>query len=584
MTSPFVLASVFAIMLCLIILLLYIVKRQAIKLVVLRSDLQAVRDSTDDIIRQKSTFIAAAAHDLRQPLQALTLFCNALDNQSLTPTSKQLSEKITRSLTSLAQLFETLFKLSNLETGISKINRSDFSLKPLLKQLYDEYDVQMTQKGIEWDCQPKDIIIRSDKLLFATIIRNLISNALRYTSHGKVSVITKQYNELVHIVIRDSGIGIEKHLQNDIFREYHQLPQLPASSVPGFGLGLSIVDRLVHMMGHQIQIKSDHGKGSEFTVIVDLGNSNAVTDSQTTSDVLKYNVDLHVLIIDDDPEILDSLQILLTSWQCKVYCASSAYQALSLFESKILPIDAIISSYHTSGNLEGFTIVQSLKLQFNIDVPVLFITGENNKTFTEVIQHNNYLSLPKPVLPAQLLCFMRSIKRKQTFSVSDDITKLIDNSIAQPIPNKGEIHLTRIIEKIILEFESKVSKLGVSLQNKCGNTTVNSNGELLATIVRRLTKLALKQSPGEIITFRCHSLPIGLKLIVHDHAKEACNTEASLLLKNMSTSLPIFDFETISYHHLGMSIVSELAASLEHKIEIEFDLKYGNQYSVLFID
>ena len=216
--------------------------------------------------RAKTSFLAAASHDLRQPVQALALFAKLLDNRVAEPASRNLVRLIQQSVRSLADLLEAVIHLSKLDAGVVEPNIGPMPLGDLLRRLCEEFTPQAAEKGLDLIVVNTDLEVCSDPLLLERILRNLISNAIRYTERGRVLIGCRRRGATVSVEVWDTGIGIPPDQFGEIFREFHRSHKKTHRAIEGFGIGLAVVDRLTTLLGHRIEVSSTPGKGTVFRI------------------------------------------------------------------------------------------------------------------------------------------------------------------------------------------------------------------------------------------------------------------------------------------------------------------------------
>ena len=349
-----------------------------------QNQLQRQQEQSSQDQKIKTTFIASAAHDLRQPLHALALFSDALLNQPLDAGTQDIAGKIKRSVTALVELFNTLFDVSKLETGSKEAKVRDFPLQQLFQVLDAEYTAQTHAKGLQWHCDTAQYSVRSDPALLETILRNLISNAMRYTQQGSISLNSNRENGLVRISVSDTGVGIPKQQQEEIFQEFHQLGNSSRATTTGLGLGLSIVERLIKLLGHRIEVQSEVGLGTTFTLIVPEGAALEAQAAQPEPPEVNDLTGLQVLVIDDDPQVRDSMQSLLQSWQCQVTLAGTEQQVHELLLNKRIFPHAIVSDYRLAKHVDGLRLLESIlpKIHLKVCQPI----SKNERTAPRLLR------------------------------------------------------------------------------------------------------------------------------------------------------------------------------------------------------
>ena len=253
----------------------------------------------------KSKFLAAASHDLRQPLHALTLFTSVLDEAISNPKVRAVVEQINSSVQALQSLFNALLDISRLEAGVMKVEKTDFPLQSLLNKLVNEYNPQALEKGLHISWPSVSHTVHSDPALLEQILRNYISNAIRYTQNGEVRIDCESADGQLTIKVIDTGVGIPVEEQRAIFEEFHQLSNPERDRSKGLGLGLAIVERSAKLLGHAIEVESTLGKGSTFSIIVALSTASttpitAITHASPPHAALRQLDDMFVVVIDDE--------------------------------------------------------------------------------------------------------------------------------------------------------------------------------------------------------------------------------------------------------------------------------------------
>ena len=305
----------------------------------------------------KSRFLAAASHDLRQPLQRLALLQGLLAKIVEGDKARRLVARLSDTLDAMTGMLNTLLDINQIEAGIVHAEIAEFPLAALLDRLRDEFAFHAQAQGLVLKVVSSSLWVKSDPHLLEQMIRNLLSNALKYTKAGKILLGCKRRHGKLSIEIWDTGIGIPEHELSAIFDEYHQLDNAARQRSLGLGLGLSIVQRLGGLLGHTVSVRSQHGKGSVFAIELALLRqaalphadaaepSSAVTDSRHLTGT--------VLLIEDDPELRELLELLLTSEGHRVLTASDGVAALALMTSGATRPDVILSDFNLPQGLDG---------------------------------------------------------------------------------------------------------------------------------------------------------------------------------------------------------------------------------------
>lgn len=380
----------------------------------------------------KSKFLAAASHDLRQPLHALTLLSGALAERIQYQEVKDIVLKIRGAVSALENLFNALLDISKLDSGVLKPCVETFHLKTIFERLDNDFRPEAEEKGLNFkviDCN--NIIVESDDILLERILRNFISNAIRYTPKGSVVLQCDAKGDNLEISIIDSGIGIPDEMQTAIFDEYIQLDNPERNRNKGLGLGLAIVSRIARLLHHEINITSQEGQGSTFCVMVpyrpdlNLPIPAASAPPEFTNDLKG----LIVLVIDDEVSILEALNVLLTGWGCKVIVAESVEQAREALRKTMVIPNAIISDYRLREGINGVETIKAIEAMVGQEIPAILITGDMEINTGDGIS-DAYRVLHKPVQPARLRAFLKhvrdgidsTVKEEQQTDVKDSVT------------------------------------------------------------------------------------------------------------------------------------------------------------------
>ena len=349
----------------------------------------------------KSRFLAAASHDLRQPLHALNLFVTQLRRETDQAEQARLVERIDASVAAMNELFSSLLDISKLDAGVVTPSVSDFPVDVLLKRIEMTFAAAAREKGLRLRVISNRAFIRSDFILLERILLNLVSNAIRYTVGGGVMVGCRRRGDALRIEVWDSGIGIPEDQRSSIFREFYQLPAAERDRSGGLGLGLAIVDRLCRLLGHPIELISQLGRGSRFVVVVATAPRRRLTE-QPLETVTDQTMGKLVLVIDDDALVLDSMRGALKSWGCNVVTASSGAAALACLAELERTPDLIISDYRLADGDNGIRAIERLRKALSAPVPAFLISGDTAPERLREARASGYYLLHKPVLPITL--------------------------------------------------------------------------------------------------------------------------------------------------------------------------------------
>ena len=370
---------------------------------------------------------SGAAHDLKQPLQAMTLFINALNAMSLDDRQKELVQKLELSIHNMRSLFEDLLDVSKLESRLEKVEHGPVELKPLLDNVYQEFDALAADKNLALRFHARDFIVDSNARMLERIIRNLLSNAIRYTQKGGVLLACRLRGGDICVEIWDTGVGIPEESMNKVFKRFYQVESHVKESSQGYGLGLSIVKRLSEMLQHPIEIQSRHGRGTMFRVRIPLYRDEALKQSVPTPKPVVVTApdsvrpdsppnavtpaagvsvlpgqDLQVLLIDDDDLVRDGLKTLMESWRMHVRDFDSiAAMKAALANDTDSRFNIIVSDFQLSETETGLDAIAEARAGLG-ELPALIVTGTTDEELIQQIRDSGIRMLKKPVKAAKL--------------------------------------------------------------------------------------------------------------------------------------------------------------------------------------
>ena len=354
----------------------------------------------EDANLAKSRFIAAASHDLRQPLHALNLFAAQLRTEKDEAEKNRLIARIDAAVATMNDLFNALLDMSRLDAGVLVPFVSEFPVDQLLRRIEMTFADAAREKDLRLRVVANGAWIRSDFILLERILLNLVSNAVRYTEAGGIVVGCRRRAGGLRIEVWDSGIGIPEDQQRSIFGEFYQLSTVKRDRRSGLGLGLAIVDRLCRLLDYPIELTSSLSRGSRFAVSVPL-----TAPLQLAEDTLQESVDQpmgkSVVVIDDDSLVLEGMRGMLKSWGCRVVTATSEDTALAALSDERRP-DIIISDYRLSDGKTGFDVIDRIRCAFNAPIPAFLISGDTAPERLREARASGYYLLHKPVLPITL--------------------------------------------------------------------------------------------------------------------------------------------------------------------------------------
>jgi signal transduction histidine kinase/CheY-like chemotaxis protein len=376
----------------------------------LANDLRRQKEIAEHSNVAKSRFLAAASHDLRQPVHALSMFAGALQGRKLDVEGRQLVTQIQGSIESLDGLFNSILDVSRLDAGVVEVRPRSFAIQPLLDRIYRDERPDAEQKGLELRFVPSRAIVHTDPVLLERILRNLVSNAVRYTHAGRVIVGCRR-GDRVSIEVWDTGGGIPEHEHQLIFQEFYQVGNHERSRSRGLGLGLAIVRRLSSILDLPITLRSRLGAGSAFKIAVPRGEVSAVSWTPQADDAIVTNRALRVFVIDDEVEIQAAVEALLSTWGHSVIAAGSLDEILTRIPAGSMPPDLIISDYRLSDGENGLESIQHLRSKFNCSIPAILVTGDTAPDRLREATASGCFLMHKPTSNARLRAAITNLTR-----------------------------------------------------------------------------------------------------------------------------------------------------------------------------
>jgi signal transduction histidine kinase/CheY-like chemotaxis protein len=365
----------------------------------LRDALKAAQNAD----RAKTGFLTAASHDLRQPLQTLNLLQAALKPRLADSESRSLLAGIERSVDVMNGMLISLLDINRIEAGTLRPSITEFPVSDLFDSLATDFLKPIIEKGLEWRLVQSEIWIKSDRRILDEMIRNLLSNAVRYTDHGRILVGCRRAGDKARIEVWDSGVGIMGGQIPRIFEEHYQVPG--SAQLGGFGLGLAIVQRLAKILDHQVDVRSTPGKGSGFSIEVPLVGKPefAGRSSEQSENDQDWVVSGTVLIIEDESTVRASLVSLLRSYGLNAVSAATAEEALAVVATRNVAPDLLLTDYNLPGQMNGIESVRALRGTLDRDIPAIVMTGDTRKEVIEAIAARNLGVAVKPVNADDLL-------------------------------------------------------------------------------------------------------------------------------------------------------------------------------------
>lgn len=363
----------------------------------------------------KTRFLAAASHDLRQPLHAMGLFVSALSERVRSVTTRKLVSQLALSTEALRGLLDSLLDISRLDAGVIQPHITHCCVQALFDKLAHDNAVTASEKNIRLKFVTTRAVVRCDAVLLERIVRNLVANAIRYTERGGVVVGCRGRGAQVCIQVWDSGIGIATHNMDKIFHEFYQIGNPERDRSKGLGLGLAIAQRLARLLNHRIGVASILGKGSVFTLTVPRSTEKQATTelaARVTPGRLPFAL---VVVIDDELAIREATQTLLLDWGCNPVLADSAETALACLDRRP---QVIIADYRLRDGKTGVEVIELIHARYGGDIAAILITGDTAPIRLREAQASGYYLLHKPLAPAQLRALLSHLLVEKSRSAS----------------------------------------------------------------------------------------------------------------------------------------------------------------------
>lgn len=354
--------------------------------------------------KAKDSFIVAASHDLRQPLHALGLFLNSLE-QDVRPTGEKALQEATRCVDGLNRLFNSLLDLSRLDAGIVSVAVKSFDLKELLTNVHNQLQPIAEANNITLVLDVEAAYAKTDSLLLGRIVRNLVENAITHSQASRVSIKLKPVSGGHKITVTDDGKGIANNEHVAIFSEYYQIENPERDRSKGLGLGLSIVKRLSHLLDIQVELDSTLGAGTRFTLVAPADTAthgSPPTISHSTPELQKDFNNAVIVVIDDDSSIREAMKIMLTKLNLRAVCAETTDEALDELADLGLEPNLIIADYRLRNYLTGDVVIKQMRDAIDSHIPGLIITGDTSPLRVSELTATGFEILHKPV-EAELL-------------------------------------------------------------------------------------------------------------------------------------------------------------------------------------
>jgi CheY-like chemotaxis protein/anti-sigma regulatory factor (Ser/Thr protein kinase) len=368
-------------------------------------DVEEARQAAEAANLSKTRFLAAASHDLLQPMNAARLFVSILRQQQTPDTDQaQLVKRVDRSLGAAEELLSALLDISKLDSGMYRPEPEAICVPELFEQLRRRFKALAANRDLRLRVHPQERYVYSDRKLLYRILQNFLANAIRYTESGGVLLGCRVRGDCLRFSVWDTGVGIEEADCTAIFQEFHRLEYAQRLDEKGLGLGLAICDRIARMLNHRIDLRSRPGRGSCFSISVPLASPAEIESRARPSEEAAEQSPLEnlvVLCVDNEPDILDGMKMLLERWGCTVRLAANRAQAEQQVRQHGAP-DFVLVDYHLAEKGNGLDVVRHLDQQLGTTLPAIVITADRSIRLEDETRARGYGLLRKPIKPATL--------------------------------------------------------------------------------------------------------------------------------------------------------------------------------------
>lgn len=373
---------------------------QAERQALVEEQLRLAKEQAEAAVSSKTRFLAAASHDLLQPMNAAKLLLSTLADATDGGDLSGIVDRLQGSFVSMEQLLQALLDISRLESTESEVSPTEVCLGPLMRSVIEDQLPLAAEKGVDLRVVPSSLWVRSDQRYLLRSIQNLVVNALQYTQSGRVLLGCRRLGDQVRLEVWDTGIGISDADQARIFEEFTRGQQAgPNGNGPGMGLGLSIVDRTCRHLGHQVSVRSEPGRGSVFavTMAVAQGVAPVTVDVPAVAAAPDADLDLLVLAVENDPQLLFATVQVLEGWGASVFGTGSEAEALAVLEEIGIPPDVILADYHLDDGATGVAAIQAVRQALGRDIPAIMVTADRSAELLELGNELGFTVLTKPV-------------------------------------------------------------------------------------------------------------------------------------------------------------------------------------------
>jgi PAS domain S-box-containing protein len=367
--------------------------------------LRRAYSEAEQATRAKTRFLAAAAHDLRQPAQAAMLFYQLLPDQRAEDDPDGIRERLGNSLENLQELLKALLDISKLDTGMIAPIVQPMAVDPMLERLWMEFAPLAESRGTEIRRVPSSAWVESDPTLLTTMLRNLLTNAVTYARDGQVLIGCRGSGRRLRLMVCDTGLGIDQSDQALIFEEFYRAQQVGHDRAKGLGLGLAVVRRMADLLGHEVAVCSQVGRGSIFEIIVDRATAGVQEEKRAGAppQIMSSSRDRLIAVIDDHPDVLESLRLYYLHLGHEVVAAICAEGAIEQLCRMRRSPDVIVADWHIlSSGVNGHDAIREIRKTFGADIPAILLTGDSSAEIADAVDTAGLFLLQKPVQSREL--------------------------------------------------------------------------------------------------------------------------------------------------------------------------------------
>jgi signal transduction histidine kinase/CheY-like chemotaxis protein len=368
-------------------------------------ELLAQKVIAEESALSKSRFLAAASHDLRQPMHALNLYLGVLAHYEWPPAAQPVMEHVRQCAQTMDEMFRAMLDLSRLDAHVTQAEFSIFPIADVLRKIHIEFAQQAQAKGLQLHSFGGSAYVSSDPELLERMLRNLVANAVRYTTQGKILMGCRRVGGAIQIGVYDTGLGIAPDQQHLVFEEFYQVGNPTRDRSQGLGLGLAIVQRLARLLNTPLRLVSQPGRGSVFSITVPVAylHPQKIESRPIWGDRPRGTLEgTFVALVDDEQLILDATHLLLEHWGCSVMSATSGSNMVEQLAHCARVPDVIISDYRLRDPDNGYDVIQLLRSEFNQDIPAILVTGDTSPQRIQTLLSTGLQVLHKPVAESVL--------------------------------------------------------------------------------------------------------------------------------------------------------------------------------------